>query len=107
VCGDPLAPTGTATLTLAGLPPGALGFLFFGLDAAPASTHGGVFVPLPVLGLAVLVDGDLDGEISFPVDGGRSDVPVSLVLQFVYPDASLLPYGYGFTNAVELQFLGE
>jgi len=107
VCGDPLAPTGTATLALDDLPAGALVLLFFGLSSSPMATHGGMLVPHPVLGLVGLVDDDLDGELSFAVSGSLVAVPVSVFLQAVYPDANIQPCGFGFTNSVEVQFLGE
>lgn len=106
VCGDPLATTGSATMTMAGLPAGAAGFLFFGLTNAPLATHGGVLVPIPAAGIAFLPDTDLDGLISLPVPGALADVPVSIFVQFVYADSSVVPSGFGFTNAVEIQLLG-
>ncbi len=106
VCGDPLGPTGIANLVLSGLPAGTAGLLFFGLNAAPLATHGGHFVPLPLLGSISLVDDDLDGVIDLPIPGVLVGVPVSVIVQFVYPDASLQPFGFGFSNALGMEFLG-
>jgi predicted extracellular nuclease len=105
VCGDPLGSTGTATLQITGLPAGATGLLFFGLSASPFATHGGTFVPFPAIGDAPLSDGDLDGQIALPVSGALVSVPIAVVIQFVYPDAGQAQ-GFGFSNAVQVDFLG-
>jgi len=107
VCGDPLAPSGIATLVLSNLPAGAAGFLAFGLASAPLATHGGTLVPAPLLGCLPLVDADLDGVVSFPLAGDLVAAPISLVVQFVHPDARLSPSGFGFSNALELRFAGK
>lgn len=105
VCGDPLGPTGLATLQIGGLPAGAAGLLFFGLAADPVPTHGGIFVPFPPAGSIVLQDEDGDGQIASPLSGDLALAPLSLAIQFVHPDANQ-PKGFGFTNAVELDFPG-
>jgi uncharacterized protein len=113
VCGDPLAPSGTSSFDLT-LPVGGAGFLVFGLRGAPLATAGGTLVPaggtlvpVPLSGSFPLVDGDRDGSVSFPLPGAIASAPVSIVVQFVYPDAALSPCGFGFSNAVEIRFVGR
>ncbi len=106
VCGDPLAPSGTASVALSGLPAGAAGVLLVGLTSAPRAARGGTLVPATLIGCLPLHDADRDGLVSFPLPGDLAAEPIALVVQFVCQDARLPPHGAGFSNAVELRFQG-
>ena len=106
VCGDPLAPTGHATLQATGLPPGGPSLLVYGLTAQPLPTHGGTLVPVPPTGLLPLIDTDRDGAHALPLAGALARQPLSLVIQLVAPDRTQR-LGFAFSNAVELDFAGR
>ena len=108
VCGDPLAPSGTALLALSGLPAGAPGILFETLAAAPAGVHGGLPIPIPLPGNLALV-GDARGAVAVPLTGAPVGVPLEVVVQFAYRDARgspVSPGGLALSNAVKIQFPG-
>jgi len=107
VCGDPLAPGGLSQLVIDGAPAGTTALLPFGLASAAVPTHLGILVPVPIVDILTLVDADLDGTITLPIAGSLAGIPLSVFIQAVYTDASITPFGLGFTNAVEIQFLGE
>jgi uncharacterized protein len=106
VCGDPLTPAGSATLAVSDLPPGAVGLLVYGLAYEPVAVKGGTLVPSPPLGSVALVDDDLDGSLALLVPGVVANAPLSIFVQFVHADATQ-PYGFGFSNAVEIRLLGD
>lgn len=105
VCGDPLRPTGVATLLASGLPAGTTGILVYSLTNASTPFVGGTLVPAFDFFL-LETDVDNDGEISMTVPGSASDVPLSVFIQFVYLN-SPTPPKFEFTNAVEIQLLGR
>jgi predicted extracellular nuclease len=104
VCGDPLRPTGVATLEIAGVPAGATGFLLFGDTYAPFPFLGGTLAMVPI-SYFVLTDFDLDGVIALDVPGDLADLPVSIFAQFAALNPAAPPKFF-LSNAVEVQFLG-
>lgn len=101
ICGGELSSGESARLTLWGGPEGGSVLLTAGLVAAPTPFKGGTLVPVPVLLLQTLPTGPT-GTLSTNIPGGGG--PVSVYVQAVYFDAAL-PVGFGFSNAVRLDFL--
>lgn len=101
ICGDALASGGSADLAVSGATPGGTAFVFAGLVNGATPVKGGVLVPVPwVLQLALPLDGS--GELGFPIPGGNG--PLTVYTQVVYTDPGQA-LGYGFTNAVQAEFL--
>jgi hypothetical protein len=102
VCGGDLS-TGTSTdLTLWGLPAFGQAFLVAGLVGTPTPLKGGTLVPVPFLLLAPVVAGPAGTLVLDGIPGGGG--PAALFVQSVHADGSL-PGGFGFSNAVRLDFL--
>ncbi|HZL99035.1 MAG TPA: hypothetical protein VFD43_02185 [Planctomycetota bacterium] len=100
-CGAELSSGGSAQLTLWGGPEGGSVMLAAGLVAAPTPFKGGTLVPVPILLLVTLPTGPT-GTLSATIPGGGG--PVSVYVQALYLDPGL-PAGFGFSNAVRLDFL--
>ena len=101
-CGGSLATGTTTDLTLWGVPANGPVFLVAGLSANPTPFKGGTLVPLPLLLVAPFVAGPAGTLVVPGISGGGG--PASVFVQFVRQDPGL-PGGYGFSNAVQLDFL--
>jgi hypothetical protein len=102
VCGGNLATGTTADLTLSGVPAHGAAVLVVSLANAPTPLAGGLLVPMPVMLVLPLVAGPAGTLVLGGVPGGIG--PLSLYAQCVHPDL-LLPGGWGFSNAVRIDFL--
>ena len=102
VCGGDLSNGTSANLQIVGGLPGAPAWLVLGLGALPTPVKFGSLVPVPWL---ILLPVALDAGGAFTlaaIPGGLG--PFSLYVQAIYVDAAQ-PKGYGFTNAVAMDFL--
>ncbi|MBC8404466.1 MAG: hypothetical protein H8E15_04515 [Planctomycetes bacterium] len=102
VCGDPLASGGNADLMVSYGPPEGVGVLLAGTSFQPTPWHGGTVVPVPVWNYRSFRF-DPNGRWLWPQIGGGLG-PISVYTQAVYRDASQ-PQGYGFSNAIRVDFL--
>lgn len=100
-CGGDLSSGDGAQLTLWGGPEAGTVFLAAGVVYAPTAFKAGILVPVPLLLLVPLATGPT-GTVIVSIPGGSG--PVSVYVQGVYSDAGL-PGGFGFSNAVRLDFL--
>ncbi len=101
LCGGDLSTGTSGELLLAGAKPNSTAFLFAGLTFAPMPVKGGVLVPLPPQLLIAQPLGP-SGSISTLVPGGNG--PLSVYVQYAYLDAGQVA-GYGFSNALRVDFL--
>ncbi len=101
LCGGDLSTGTSADLALSGATPGALAFVFAGVVNNPVPAKGGLLVPVPwLLDFPLPLDGS--GAFDLPVPGGNG--PLTVFIQAVYVDGSQSA-GYGFSNALQAQFL--
>ncbi len=102
VCGDPLASGGTADLMVSYGEPLGAGALLYGTNFQPTSWNGGTLIPIPVYDIQYFTF-DEEGSWLWPdIAGGLG--PISIYTQAVYADPAQ-PQGYGFSNAVRVDFL--
>lgn len=102
VCGDPLATGGTADLMVSYGEPNGAGALIYSTSFNPTPWNGGTLVPIPVWRTKHFTFDD-EGQWLWPdIPGGLG--PMTVYTQAVYADANQ-PQGYGFTNAVQVEFL--
>ncbi len=102
VCGQALASGASADLLLSGAPPSSAAWIAGSTGFQPTELLGGIAVPLPVQFVVPVVT-DATGQFALPgIPGGGG--PLELYLQAAFLDPSQ-PQGFGFSNAVKLQFL--
>lgn len=102
VCGGSLASGTVADVTLSGVPAFGQALLVASLVNTPTPLVGGTLVPVPVMLVLPLVAGPAGTAVLGGIPGGIG--PLSLYAQCVHADA-LLPGGWGFSNAVRIDFL--
>ncbi|MFT7464297.1 MAG: hypothetical protein ACI9EF_002650 [Pseudohongiellaceae bacterium] len=101
LCGGDLSTGTSADLLLSGATPSGTAFVFVGALNNPLPVKGGMLVPVPwLLNLALPLDGSGSLDLSVPGGGG----PLTVYVQAVYTDGGQTN-GYGFSNALEVQFL--
>jgi hypothetical protein len=101
ICGEALAPGGTATLSLEAAPAFAPVFLVAGLNFGPTPFKGGTLVPVPLL-LTLPFTANGSGGLLLPVPGGGG--PLTVYLQAVVSDGGQ-PLGYALSNALQVELL--
>ncbi|QDU69612.1 M12 family metallo-peptidase [Engelhardtia mirabilis] len=103
LCGDPLAPGGSADLVLAGADPGAPVWLVGSLVTNPIPIFGGTLVTVPNV---LLIVGNADAAGNFELPGLTSTVavPLTLYLQGLAVDLAL-PELIEISNALAAQYL--
>jgi|GEM_PF-1766190 len=102
VAGGTLATGTTADLTLSGVPAFGLAYLLAGLVEAPTPFKGGTLVPMPYLVTLPVFAGPAGTLILGGIPGGGG--PLEVFVQAVHEDAAL-PGGWGFSNAVRMDYL--
>jgi hypothetical protein len=101
LCGGDLSTGNPADLALDGATSGGTAFVFAGVVNNPVPAKGGLLVPVPwLINFAIGLDGSGSFELSVPGGGG----PLTVFVQAVYTDGAQ-PNGYGFSNALQVQFL--
>ena len=101
ICGDDLSTGTTADLLLTGAPAGATAYAIVGFSSNPMFLEGGVLVPTVDAIKVFVTDGS--GEVFLPGIPGGGDF--TAYLQFIIDDAAQVPFGYGFSNALQVDFL--
>lgn len=102
MCGGDLSTGTTADILLTGAEPGGTAFFVLGFSSAPTAFKGGLLVPVPAQFIKPFgVNGA--GEVLLAgVPGGGG--PVTVYIQFASTNGSA-PFGYGFSNALEVVVL--
>lgn len=102
VCGGDLSTGTTANLQVTGAVPSQPAWILAGLTNDPTFAFGGLIVPIPAT-IVVPTSSDANGEIlATGIPGGQG--PFSLYVQVLHVDGSQ-PFGYGISNAVQIDFL--
>ena len=102
--GDALATGGTADLVLMDAPALTQVALFAGLTNTGTAIMDGFLVPFPA-DFIVFLSTDADGMIVVNDYAGGAPVAFTAYAQFLYADGSLVPYGVGFSNALQIEIL--
>jgi hypothetical protein len=102
VCGEDLSSGTTADLQLSGAPASTTAFVFVGLVNAPTPVEGGQVVPVPWTLLRIFQTDAVGSLLLSDIPGGGG--PFSAYVQAVVVDGAQT-FGYGFSNAVQVDFL--
>ena len=87
---------------ITGVPSSTPAFLFAGASFNPTPFHGGHIVPMP-FDLLWILKTNSEGAVFLPgIPGGGG--PLTVYTQFLYFDLAQ-SNGFGFSNAVQIEFL--